>query len=497
MINLILYLKHMVFERSLEDRDRVPKRRRQREISPCQEQRVVQIRKRYLRWGKEKLAIIYQKTFQEKISKWKIQKIFDLCDGVHTMGEIYKQLNSAVGKEEYSLEEVLKAGQILVDQKILGLAGYSPMETLKKRMINAWIHVTNDCNMSCDYCYIEKNGQKMTKETARQVVESLYRTASRHPEYLGIKYVLAGGEPLTNLPIVEELLSYSLSKSEETNIQHRVGIITNGTILNDHILKLIRQYNCYVSVSLDGLGTYNRKRHYKNGEATVKDILKNLNDLKRIGTRLFVLITITKDNINGLPQITEYLLEHQIGFRYSLYRDLKNGNHIGAMSEQLIRVLERCYNLIEKKMPSTPLRIYHKFADTCITHPIHRACGINQNSVRISYDGKVYLCQTDIARRLPIGHLNEGDLLQCVQSQTVFPDLTKYPSVEMYEKCSECEWHFQCGGGCPLLTKLAYGRVNIPSPYCEVYQWAIPRLIELTGLQLIHFKKEKEVVEYG
>ena len=63
--------------RSLEDRDRVPKRRRQREISPCQEQRVVQIRKRYLRWGKEKLAIIYQKTFQEKISKWKIQKTIE------------------------------------------------------------------------------------------------------------------------------------------------------------------------------------------------------------------------------------------------------------------------------------------------------------------------------------------------------------------------------------------------------------------------------------
>ncbi len=63
--------------RTLEDRDRAPRRKRQRAISPIQEVRVIQLRKRYLRWGKEKLAIIYQKTFQEKISSWKIQKTIE------------------------------------------------------------------------------------------------------------------------------------------------------------------------------------------------------------------------------------------------------------------------------------------------------------------------------------------------------------------------------------------------------------------------------------
>jgi len=63
--------------RSLEDRDRAPKRRRQREISSLQEQRIIQLRKKYLRWGKEKLAIIYRQTFNEKISAWKIQKTIE------------------------------------------------------------------------------------------------------------------------------------------------------------------------------------------------------------------------------------------------------------------------------------------------------------------------------------------------------------------------------------------------------------------------------------
>jgi transposase-like protein len=44
---------------SLEDRDRAPKKKRQREIIPQQERNIFELRKKYLRYGKEKLALIY------------------------------------------------------------------------------------------------------------------------------------------------------------------------------------------------------------------------------------------------------------------------------------------------------------------------------------------------------------------------------------------------------------------------------------------------------
>lgn len=75
------YKWHNLFDeanlRTLEDRDRAPKKTRQREITSIQEQRVLQLRKEYLRWGKEKLAIIYHQRYQEKISAWKIQKTIE------------------------------------------------------------------------------------------------------------------------------------------------------------------------------------------------------------------------------------------------------------------------------------------------------------------------------------------------------------------------------------------------------------------------------------
>jgi transposase InsO family protein len=61
----------------LEDKSKAPKKTRQREITPLQEQRIIQLRKKHIRWGKEKLAVVYEEEFKEKISAWKIQKVIE------------------------------------------------------------------------------------------------------------------------------------------------------------------------------------------------------------------------------------------------------------------------------------------------------------------------------------------------------------------------------------------------------------------------------------
>jgi len=63
--------------RTLEERDRAPVHKRQSEITPSEEQRIIKIRREHLRWGKEKLVIVFQKTFATKISAWKIQKTIE------------------------------------------------------------------------------------------------------------------------------------------------------------------------------------------------------------------------------------------------------------------------------------------------------------------------------------------------------------------------------------------------------------------------------------
>lgn len=61
----------------LENQSKAPKRVRQREITSLEEQRIIKVRKEHIRWGKKKLAVVYEEEFGAKISSWKIQKVIE------------------------------------------------------------------------------------------------------------------------------------------------------------------------------------------------------------------------------------------------------------------------------------------------------------------------------------------------------------------------------------------------------------------------------------
>jgi len=61
----------------LEDKSKAPHKVRQREITSLEEQRIIQLRKRYIRYGKMKIAKLYETTYQTKISSWKVQKVIE------------------------------------------------------------------------------------------------------------------------------------------------------------------------------------------------------------------------------------------------------------------------------------------------------------------------------------------------------------------------------------------------------------------------------------
>lgn len=63
--------------RRLEDKSRAPLRVRQREITPVQEQRIIALRKQYIRYSSKKLVRYYKEKYGEDISAWKIQKVIE------------------------------------------------------------------------------------------------------------------------------------------------------------------------------------------------------------------------------------------------------------------------------------------------------------------------------------------------------------------------------------------------------------------------------------
>lgn len=63
--------------RSLETRSRKPHRLRQRAASRVQDARVIALRNAHRRWGKRKIAALYQTTYREPISTWYVQRVIE------------------------------------------------------------------------------------------------------------------------------------------------------------------------------------------------------------------------------------------------------------------------------------------------------------------------------------------------------------------------------------------------------------------------------------
>ena len=60
---------------SLEERPRAPKKRRTWQVTPLQQERVIALRRQYPKYGKAKLKVLYEQSFHEPISTWKIERV--------------------------------------------------------------------------------------------------------------------------------------------------------------------------------------------------------------------------------------------------------------------------------------------------------------------------------------------------------------------------------------------------------------------------------------
>lgn len=109
--------------KTLEQRSRVPINRRKPEITPLQEQRIISLRKKYLRYSKFKLAVIYQRIYNEKVSSWKIQRVIQRYNlywlPVKTAKIQRKRLRSAKKKRITELKKEQRTGFLICADAIV------------------------------------------------------------------------------------------------------------------------------------------------------------------------------------------------------------------------------------------------------------------------------------------------------------------------------------------------------------------------------------------
>jgi uncharacterized protein len=373
-----------------------------------------------------------------------------------------------------------KAGFLQNAEKIAETRKRGVPETLM-----AWLHVTNACNLRCQYCYIEKTSEYISEDTAYKSIDAIFRSAKSH-NFKAVRLKYAGGEASLLLTRVIEVHDYAIEEAKKYGLMFRAHIHSNGVMIAQRAIDQLKPRNIGVTISLDGLDDYHdNQRPFSNGSGSFKFVDRTITRLLDSGVVPHINITVSQRNLDGLPALIDYILQREMLFTLSYYRDNECSTHIRDLQfsdAQMIAGMRDVFAHIEQNLPKRCLLgslIDKANLSTSHTHP----CGVGRNYLVIDQNGGVAKCHADIRRRVSTVHAD--DPLRALQDDR---EGVQGLSVEEKEGCRTCEWRYWCGGGCPLLTYRITGRYDIKSPNCNIYKALFPEALRLEALRLLKYE---------
>lgn len=214
----------------------------------------------------------------------------------------YRQLQVATESNQlYDLLGIKQAVDYLVHIGLL-----QPVDAITSLQVadtlTAWLHVTNECNLRCHYCYVAKTPEHMSAETGKQAINAIFRSAKQYNmRSVHLKY--AGGEAAINFNRIRALHRQALNLAEEYGIALQATVLSNGVGWSERKIEYLKQQALNLTISLDGIGTdHDIQRPMRNGRGSFAAIERTLNRLATHSVIPNISITISSRNIAGLPK---------------------------------------------------------------------------------------------------------------------------------------------------------------------------------------------------
>jgi uncharacterized protein len=343
------------------------------------------------------------------------------------------------------------------------------------------LNVTNQCNLSCTYCYEygedkivdTENGRKpkfMSEETARESVDFMLREAG---ENRVAHLTFFGGETLLNLPVLKAAIAYARQRAAESGKEVDLSLTTNATLLKPDVIEFLAENRVGVTISIDGpKEVQDQFRVFSNGTGSYDIVIPKIRELLRrhrsrpIGAR----VTLTT-NILDIRKIFRHLTE-DIGFREVGFAPVTTApsRDYAIAEEGFDSMLHQFQSLAADFLEAALENRHHGFSNVKDTlEEIHKGvskpfpCGAGLGLMGVSTDGDVALChrfagsdthklgtvRTGIDRLVQIGFLEKHHIAGKTD-------------------CSQCWARPLCAGGCYHEAHTRYGDTAHPNlHYCE------------------------------
>ena len=301
---------------------------------------------------------------------------------------------------------------------------------IERYLVVLW--VTGRCNLNCKYCYAADNSAKcdMKPETAVSVLEKL----KGYP----LKIQFAGGEPLMNFSLVEQVCEYV----HENALDAAFSLQTNGTLITAETAKKLKRLGISVGVSLDGIPEINELTRGKTAEA-----VNGIKLLAAEGVTVGLNCVVTEYNVNELSRLVDFAfyLGNVGGIGLDLLRNAGRGKEVSrASAEQLqasVRKMhertEKLYGLGGRKIAIREIEQAKKrlTENKAVTDYCYASCG---RSAVVLPDGRIFPCGSLIKDGFCEGNAESFSTAEMIRLKAKIND-----------DCCECKYNRICPKGCP------------------------------------------------
>ena len=188
------------------------------------------------------------------------------------------------------------------------------------------MNLTNQCNLSCAYCYEfgedkvatpEGKPKFMDLETAKASVDFLLRQSAGRRS---IHITFFGGETLMNFPLLEQAVAYANQRAAEEDRHIDFSLTTNATLLTPAIIEFLSANRVGVTVSMDGPPDLQDKlRVFANGRGSYDIIEPRVRALiQNHRTRAITARVTLTNGVTDVVRIFRHLKQdlgfHEVGF---------------------------------------------------------------------------------------------------------------------------------------------------------------------------------------
>ncbi|MBS0366147.1 MAG: quinohemoprotein amine dehydrogenase maturation protein [Proteobacteria bacterium] len=317
------------------------------------------------------------------------------------------------------------------------------------------LNVNTGCNLGCRYCYKEDlqtpaRGERMDFAVASRSVELLLQQARDRDS---INIVFFGGEPLTNMPLIRQVVDYAQERAAAVGKNVDFSLTTNATLLTPQLVAFFEAHRFGISISIDGPKViHDRNRRTVGGKGTYEVVARKARMLlesyraRPVGAR----VTLTA----GTTEVEEIHahLRGELGFHEVGYAPVtSSANAAHALSVEDLEAVHAAFERLGEQYLRLAItgrnngfsNMHQLMTDLHEGRRKTLPCGAGVGLLAVDHKGGLNLCHRFTGSELPVfGTVQEG-----IDSARLGEFLGRAAD-RSGTHCAFCRIRNLCAGGC-------------------------------------------------